>query len=275
MKKKNVSKRKAAVIGLAALAMIGAGAAGSLAYLTDAETNTNTFTAGQVKIDLVETAYDAAAKLNQNKNMVPNQEVNMDPVIENTGINDAITYLKVTVPVAEVTKVADDGTKDTRAKKELVYFKDAGDKITDHANNFDENWVQLADKEAGTDLSGDTRTYVFGYKKAIGAGESTSALFDKAQVINVLEDDLVPEAVQDIKVEAYAIQKDNVLNAEGAIEITDDMDAATLGEIYDIFMTQGTAGQGKSADANVQTNIDAQGADTNGSKDLAGQDLLP
>ena len=31
MKKKNVSKRKAAVIGLAALAMLGAGAGGTLA----------------------------------------------------------------------------------------------------------------------------------------------------------------------------------------------------------------------------------------------------
>ena len=49
--------------------------------------------------------------------------------------------------------------------------------------------------------------------------------------------------------------------------------AAAGKEIYDIFMTQGTAGKGKDADANVQTNIDSQDADTNGAKDLAGQDL--
>lgn len=273
MKKKNVSKRKAAVIGVAALAMLGAGAAGSLAYLTDSETNTNVFTDGKVQVDLVETAYDAAVEAGQNVHMVPNQELAMDPKIENTGINDAIVYLKVSVPVKEVTKVADDGTKETRAKKEIVYLKDEADKITDHANNFDADWVQLTDKESGTALDGDTRTYVFGYKKAIGAGESTSTLFEKAQVMNVLENDLIPDATENVKVEVYAIQKDNILKADGAYEITDNMSAEDLGAIYDIFMKQGSAGQGKNADADVQTNINAQDADTNGSKDLAGQDL--
>lgn len=271
--KKNFSKKKATITTAAVLALAALGTAGSLAYLTDAETNTNTFTAGQVKIDLVETAYDAAVEAGENLNMVPNQEVAMDPVIANTGVNDAITFLKVSVPVAEVTKVADNGTKDTRKNQELVYFKDTADKITAHANNFDADWVQLADKETGTALDGDTRTYVFGYKKAIAKDESTSALFDKVQVLNVLEDDLVPAAAQNVKVEAYAIQADHVLNTNGDIEITDNMSADTLGEIYDIFMAQGTAGKGKDADVNVQTNIDAQDADTNGSKDLAGQDL--
>ena len=272
MKKKNVSKRKAAVIGLAALAMLGAGAGGTLAYLTDAETATDTFTVGQVAIDLVEANYDAAVKAGENKNMVPNQEVAMDPVIFNKE-NDALVYLKVQVPVKETTKINIDGSKADLAKHELVYFKDSADKITDHANNFDKDWVQLADKEEGTDHTGDTRTYVFGYKKALAKGESTTALFDKVQVMNVLEDELVPEAVQDIKVEAYAIQKDNILNSEGAIEITDNMTAETLGEIYDIFITQGTAGKGAQADDDIQTNIDAQDAATNGAKDLAGQDL--
>lgn len=272
MKKKNVSKRKAAVIGLAALAMLGAGAGGTLAYLTDAETATDTFTVGQVAIDLVEANYDAAAKVGENKNMVPNQEVAIDPVIFNKE-NDALVYLKVSVPVKNVTQVDDNGDKSAPANHELVYFKDAADKITDHANNFDANWVQLADKEEGTDYTGETRTYVFGYKKALTKDESTTALFDKVQVMNVLEDELVPEAVQDIKIEAYAIQKDNILNSEGAIEITDNMDAETLGEIYDIFINQGTAGKGAQADDDIQTNIDAQDANTNGAKDLAGQDL--
>ena len=273
MKKKNVSKRKAAVIGLAALAMLGAGAGGTLAYLTDAETNTNTFTAGQVKIDLVDAAYDAAAKAGENTDVVPGQEIGSNPHIENTGINDAITFLKVSVPVKNVTQVDNNGDKSAPANHELVFFKDAADKITDHANNFDKDWVQLADKEEGTDLQGDTRTYVFGYKKAIAKDESTTSLFDKVQVMNVLEDELVPEAVQDIKVEAYAIQKDNILNSEGAIEISDNMSAETLGEIYDIFINQGTAGQGQNADDDVQVNIDAQDANTNGAKDLAGQTL--
>lgn len=273
MKKKNVSKRKAAVIGLAALAMLGAGAGGTLAYLTDAENNVNTFTSGQVKIDLVETAYDAAAKAGENKNMVPNGECAMDPLVQNSGINEAISFLKITVPVKNVTMVDDGGATSAPANHELVFFKDAADKITDHANNFDKDWVQLADKEEGTDHAGDTRTYVFGYKKAIAKDEATTALFDKVQVMNVLEDELVPEAVQDIKIEAYAIQKDNILNTEGAIEITDNMTAETLGEIYDIFINQGTAGKGAQADDDIQTNIDAQDANTNGAKDLAGQDL--
>lgn len=273
MKKKNVSKRKAAVIGLAALAMLGAGAGGTLAYLTDAETATDTFTVGQIKVDLIDAAYDAAAKVGENKTVVPSQEIGSNPLVQNTGINEAISFLKITVPIKNVTQIDDNGDRSAPANHELVFFKDSTDKITDHANNFDANWVQLADKEEGTDLQGDTRTYVFGYKKAIAKDESTTSLFDKMQVMNVLEDELVPEAVQDIKIEAYAIQKDNILNSEGAIEITDNMDAATLGEIYDIFINQGTAGKGAQADDDIQTNIDAQDAATNGAKDLAGQDL--
>ena len=49
-----------------------------MAYLTDSETATNTFTIGQVKIDLEEPEY---AKLTetQKKDLVPNQIVAKDP----------------------------------------------------------------------------------------------------------------------------------------------------------------------------------------------------
>lgn len=273
MKKKNVSKRKATIIAAAALAVITAMGATSLAYLTDSESTTNVTTNGKVQIDLVETAYDAAAKAGENLLVVPNQEISMDPMLKNTGNNPAIVYLKVSVPVKEVTKVADNGIKGTRENREIVYFKDDADAITAHANNFDSEWVQLSDKETGTALDGDTRTYVFGYKKAIAKDEETTKLFDKVQIMNVLEGDLTPHAVENIKIEAYAVQKDNIIKDEGKID-SSNLDAATLGEVYDIAFNEATMGTGAAGQNNdAQTNIDSKNADTSGSKDLAGQDL--
>lgn len=284
MKKKNVSRRKATIIAATTLAVITATGAGSLAYLTDAETSTATYTSGDVKIDLVEANYNEAKM----QKMVPNQEEKMDPVIMNTGINDAVVFARVTVPCANVTGVSDDGTKGVRKDQELVFFKDTDDNITKHENNFDANWVLLDDDgSAGltdTDVADGSRTYIFGYKNTIKGSKTsqdendkkTSALYDKVQLLNVLEDDIDPSVGQKIKVEAFAIQADNILhsaNGGEAIDLSGDISEDVLTEVYNIAFKQATMGKGKDATDNVQTNIDAQDADTNGSKDLAGQDL--
>ena len=89
--------KKQMVMAAAACAMMGVMAiGGTMAYLTDSETATNTFTIGQVKIDLEEPEY---AKLTetQKKDLVPNQIVAKDPQVENTGVNDAIVFSKVEI----------------------------------------------------------------------------------------------------------------------------------------------------------------------------------
>lgn len=62
--------------------VVSVAAGGTVAYLTDAETATNTFTVGKVKIDLEEPGYPGNDS-DEVKNIVPNQEIVKDPQIEN------------------------------------------------------------------------------------------------------------------------------------------------------------------------------------------------
>lgn len=230
-----MKNRKSIITTIMAVALVAALAiGGTVAYLTDMEQTTNTFTVGEVKIDLVEDNY-AALTAAEKSNLVPNQEVAKDPKVTNTGVNDAIVFLKVTVPVKNVTLVADDGTRGTKEMQEIFYLKSTGTQFT-HANDFNASWIELSAKETGTDHSGATRTYVFGYNAAIAANASTSELFSKIQLKNVLEDELVAGADQEILVEAFGIQASEVLSASA--DLTDTLDATSLAAIYDIVVNQ-------------------------------------
>lgn len=54
--------------------VVSVAAGGTVAYLTDAETATNTFTVGKVKIDLEEPGYPGNDS-DEVKNIIPNQEI--------------------------------------------------------------------------------------------------------------------------------------------------------------------------------------------------------
>ena len=128
------------------------------------------------------------------------------------------------------------------------------DSINKQNNHFDERWVNLPEEEIGYEgaggsteyldltntktYSGNVRTYVFGFDRRIAKGEKTTNLFDKVQIKNFVENEMPSGSVQDIKVETYSIQADNIANANGAIDTSDKLDHDTLKEIYDIYVTQ-------------------------------------
>jgi len=88
---------------------------GAIAYFTDTDTKTNTFTIGNVDIDLVETAWDALPDEDNDKipdaaeDMMPGEFVTKDPVIRNRSTkNPAYVFVKLQVPCSkEVTKPGD------------------------------------------------------------------------------------------------------------------------------------------------------------------------
>lgn len=87
------------VIALAATAVIG----GTLAYFTDTDEATNTFTVGNVKIELVEQQMNAAGELeafNPSKPLMPGEENTIDKIVtvKNTGSEDAYMWIEVWVP---------------------------------------------------------------------------------------------------------------------------------------------------------------------------------
>ena len=203
--------------------VISVAAGGTVAYLTDAETATNTFTVGKVKIDLEEPGYPGNDS-DEVKNIIPNQEIVKDPQIENTGNNDALVFLRVEIPQETFTD-EDDGTWEQK-KQDLFRLKGVSDQ-----------W-ELLRTETTTDADGKTKTsYVYGYKKTLAKGSTTDKLFQKVQMKNSIEKDLEGN-VEDVIVTACAIQATDIPD----INLTPGSDGTlgkdVLDQVYTIFLNQ-------------------------------------
>ena len=300
MQNKTKSKLLATCAVVSALAL---GVGGTLAYLTDNETHTNTFTVGNVHIDLLEPSWP---QVDENKNgvpdeaedLVPNQEVNKDPKVQNTGENDAIVFMRVTVPMKDVSLVADNGTVGNHAVQELFYMKQTNDAINVHGNHWNDSWQELPDKEVvyqAPDANPKTgqKVYVFGYKTVLPGNNNngtsiespldanthtTQPLFNKVQLKNILENEISSDQIQNIKVESFAIQADHIINNNVEINPTEPLSAAVLGNIYDIFVKQNGAIDNNTGDMSYTTRQNNEHgavekeADNNGAKNLKGDD---
>ncbi len=214
-KNKKLNKRTLLLL-FAAVLMIGA-AAFTLALLFQDDKVTNRFTAASLAIELIEENYDALTD-RQRATLVPNALLDKDPKIKNTDNANAFVFLKVTVPVQSVTYIAPDGTRGTKAPQELFYLKTSSDQ-NEESSSFNtaddgEHWVRLESAENGAELSGSTRTYVFGYSVYLRPDETTETLFDYIQLKNILQYELDPSAALFVNVEAYGIQADYLKGIE-------------------------------------------------------------
>lgn len=90
--------KKKIIVLLSVLAAFAIIAAGTYAYFTANDSATNTFTMGNVKIDLTETAWDNQNNTAMN-NVVPGREISKNPNVKNIGNNDA--YIRVNVTVSD------------------------------------------------------------------------------------------------------------------------------------------------------------------------------
>lgn len=223
------NKKKIAVIIICVAVLTTVILFGTIAFFTSNDTVTNKLTIGNVRINLTETEYPG----NENSSvtdMLSYSEVEKNPQIQNVGMNEAFVFLKVTVPVRDVTEVGTDGTPGTKKMQEIFYLKNKNDSETDFANHFNENWVELPGFETGTDGSQATRTYVFGYKDAVASGGTTESLFDKVQLKNIKEE-LGANQAQSINVEACAVQSDYI----DVVTDKTNLDTTQLEDIYGLF----------------------------------------
>ena len=247
---KSNQKRSWLASTMAACVLVGALAVGgTMAYLTDNESATNTFTVGKVDVALIEPNYPGNNDPSVNA-IVPNQEIQKDPKVTNTGVNDAIVFMSVEVPVKNVTVVRADGTKGTKEKTELFWFKDAADTQGTFANHFSDQWLELTAKGEKDMAAGDTNTYVFAYKNAVAKDATTDSLFDKVQLKNVIEGEVTAGEAQNVVVNTYAIQASEVL--EGNTDLTDTLTEENLGKIYDIYFNQNSE---KSSDSEAEPEV--------------------
>lgn len=244
---RNNSKRKSRTLSALSLALlVGAGAAYTSAYLTDTETTTNTFTIGDVSIDVEEPNYPGNDS-DKVKDLVANEVVDKDVLIENSGKNEAIVFASVDVPMGEVVVFADkaedidtlpsnqelftliksDGTFDnSKLDADGAAAKAGmGGKLalagTMNSTNHNDKWsllktvfVSKDGKTSDTDNSVTLKNaaftrYIYGYNEVLGKDNKSDPVFNKVMLNNIVEG-YVDSTAKDIVVTGYAIQAANL-----------------------------------------------------------------
>lgn len=257
----NFKQHKRFGMAAASVVMVGAMAfGGAVAYLTDNEQTTNTFTVGKVQVDLEEPSYPGNGS-DKVKNIVPNQEIDKNPMVENTGKNEAIVYASVSIPVKKLVVAANDGTRQAEAMTQVFQTSTNGTDFDDTSVN--DKWVlikteyktaggDLVTKEDGSDEIPDSAVEVvrtYGYNTKLGVGETTDSLFDKVKLVNVIEG-YVDSTTQDIEVKTMAIQASNITGKD-----TDDLTATNLSDIYNVYVAQNKDAASQDADTNGKKNL--------------------
>ena len=152
-----MKKKKTILAALVLLLVVAVG--GAIAYFTDTDTKTNTFTIGNVDISLTEDGWDALADANNNdipdvaEDMMPGESVTKDPTINNLSTkNPAYVFAKVEVPCTTIVAPA------TTSEELFTYTTNAG-------------WTELSSAAVAC-TSGGTATHVYYY----GTGGTLTAL---------------------------------------------------------------------------------------------------
>ena len=213
-------KKKALLVVLSAAVLVAASVFGTMAYLTDAESVTNTFTIGQVHITLDEFDYDnsteGADRDTENEyHLLPGHEYVKDPTVtvlnksENAYIRMIVTVermdqLKAALPNSGDTADYYDAATNVFLLQKLVKGWD------------DQTWLYQGYAEDGT--SGE---YEFRYKDIVNGknGDTTlDALFDAIYLPGKYFDNESIEKLADVEinVEAHAMQADGFATAADA-----------------------------------------------------------
>lgn len=168
------------VLALALTTLVG----GTLAYFTDDDEATNTFTMGNVSIDLIEEFDEENAELMPGKI----NAVNKDVWVENDGSNDAWVRVKIYVPshLDQLTtpEYTEDGYLVAAAFNTLHWNTVPG---------MEELWnIEKANKEAHTvEVDGNLyNEYVFYYNEILPAGETTQQLLDQVYLDSKLDNEV-------------------------------------------------------------------------------------
>ena len=180
-----MNKRK--IILLAALLVMVAilGVGGTLAYFTAEDEATNTFTVGNVKIELTEPNWDATGKA-EAENVYPGQVLPKDPTVKNTGNNPC--YVRVAVEGLDVL-----------GKDDLL--------------------IKVGELGTGWELY-EVDGYYY-YMEVLAAGEATKTpVFETITIPTALTNDKGEEyeGKYNVKVTAYAVQSQGAPDGTDTVE---------------------------------------------------------
>jgi len=166
-------------------------AAGGIVFalLIDTDTSVNTFTTGDVAIELTEPSWTGPQVTR------PGKSFRKDPQVTNTGRNSAVVFLEVLIPRADV-RIYTEGEPDmlsSRTGRDLFTFEPGSD------------WLLLREEIYEEGESAWTRR-VYGLKYELEPGNTTRPLFETVTFIPMVEGDLPMGTGIDIIVRACALQ---------------------------------------------------------------------
>ena len=133
--------------------------------------------------------------------MTPNQTIEKDPQVKNTGTNDAFVYMTVEVPCKKIVTVNNDGTRNPEAVRELYTYQT------------DSSWKLLGSVDV-TDETGEKTAvkHLYAYSGAQGTctvvkpQETTKNLFREVTFVNAMEGQGLENGMYKIGIKAYGIQ---------------------------------------------------------------------
>ena len=141
------------VVSLTAAIAIG----GTLAYLTDRDSEANVFTTGDVNIDLNE-------DFEQGSTLIPGVDIEKEPTVTNVGPNEAWVWTTVAVP---------------EGLESVIIFDDSG-----------EGWKEWTKGEKTVEIDGKNYVlYTILHKDALAVGDETTALFTKVTLDETVDID--------------------------------------------------------------------------------------
>ena len=253
-------RQKKFIIGCACLALAGALViCGITAYQTDTDSLKNTFLIGEVRIESYEPSFPTKdtdegrvdGVPDECELMIPYETIPKDPYIKNTGVNDCIVFFRITVPAEVLNLINDDGTRVKDVEEDLFWMKLKDDPDDQHRNNFNPNWVELIQLDRkivdceGINEEGRGRTYIFGYHQRLCPSKTTETLFDKVQNKKYGSRTIGPDEIEQIKVEAFAIQADYIKQAGIDVPTDGEITEESLTYIYQVFVNQNEETVGK------------------------------
>ena len=150
-------KNKALLTALSFVLVAGLSIGGTLAYLTDRDSATNTFTVGDVEIELEE-------EFEQGSQLMPGVDIVKKPTITNTGDNDAWVWMTIAIP-SEL--------DDSNASKNILHFNYSEESVAEGKWNWAKAdgtyWNMYTEEIDGKNYN----VYVVSYETPLETDEKT------------------------------------------------------------------------------------------------------
>ena len=221
-----MKKNKIKIMVLTAALVGTLSVGGIMAYFTDGDTATNTFTVGKISLDLQEPDWVPP------KDITPGEEIKKNPQIKNDGINEEYVFMKVIVPYENVVTANEDGSKNPAKDTELFSY------------DVKSGWIELV-SEKNIDTTKKTVTHLYAYTgsdaktmEALEANKITPTLFDWVRFADIVEDQTLESRTLNVVVNAYGIQTKNLNDGKDALDGNNEDGKVTPQEVWNVLKTQ-------------------------------------